>query len=79
MTTKKKELSFENRLSKVEKLIDDLEDGNLPLADALKRYEEGIKTLDALEKELVEATQRLTVLRAQADGTEAEEPLEAEQ
>ena len=79
MTTKKKELSFENRLSKVEKLIDDLEDGNLPLADALKRYEEGIKTLDALEKELAEATQRLTVLRAQADGTEAEEPLEAEQ
>ena len=77
MTAKKKELSFEKRLEKVEDLVNLLEEGNLSLSDALKRYEEGIKTLDELEKELGEATQRLTILRAQADGTEAEEPLEA--
>ena len=77
MTSKKKEPGFEARLEQVETLIGELEAGNLPLAEALDRYEAGVKTLDAIEKELAEATQRLTVLRAQADGTEAEEPLEA--
>ena len=77
MTSKKKEPGFEERLEQVETLIGELEEGSLPLAEALNRYEAGVKALDALEKELAEATQRLTVLRAQADGTEAEEPLEA--
>ncbi|MBR5345392.1 MAG: exodeoxyribonuclease VII small subunit [Clostridia bacterium] len=77
MTAKKKEPGFEERLAQVETLIGELEEGNLPLAEALNRYEAGIKALDAIEKELGEATQRLTILRAQADGTEAEEPLEA--
>ena len=77
MTSKKKEPGFEERLEQVETLIGELEEGSLPLAEALDRYEVGVKALDALEKELAEATQRLTVLRAQADGTEAEEPLEA--
>ncbi len=77
MTAKKKEPGFEERLGQVETLIGELETGNLPLAEALNRYEAGIKALDAIEKELGEATQRLTILRAQADGTEAEEPLEA--
>ena len=77
MTSKKKEPGFEERLEQVETLIGELEEGSLPLAEALNRYEAGVKALDALEKELAEATQRLTVLRTQADGTEAEEPLEA--
>ncbi len=75
---KKKEPGFEERLAQVESLIAALETGNLPLADALNRYEDGIRALDAMEKELAEATQRLTVLRRQPDGTETEEPLEAE-
>ncbi len=78
MTAKKKEPGLEDRLDQVESLIAALETGKLPLAEAMSRYEEGIRALDAVEKELNGAVQRLTVLRAQADGTEAEEPLEAE-
>ena len=48
----------------------------LPLEEALKRYEEGMAALTALEKELTAAQQRLTVLRRAADGTEEEVPLE---
>ena len=78
MTAKKKNPGLEERLEQVEALIASLESGRLPLAEAMKRYEEGISALDAVEKELNEAEQRLTILRAQPDGTEAEEPLEAE-
>lgn len=72
----KKKLTFEEQLAGVEALIGQMESGSLPLEDALKRYEEGMKTLAALEKELLQATQRVTVLRQTADGAEEEIPLE---
>lgn len=72
----KKKLSFEERLAQVEALIGEMESGALPLEDALRRYEEGMSALTALEKELQTAQQRLTVLRRAADGTEEEVPLE---
>ena len=74
----KKKQSFEERLSQVEALIADMESGALGLEEALKRYEEGMEALTALEKELQSAQQRLTVLRTAADGTEEEIPLEVE-
>lgn len=78
MAAKKKQ-TFEERLTQVEALIAEMESGALPLEDALKRYEEGMQALTALEKELLSAQQRLTVLRRAADGTEEEVPLEVEE
>ena len=78
MAAKKKQ-TFEERLTQVEALIAEMEGGALPLEDALKRYEEGMQALTALEKELLSAQQRLTVLRRAADGTEEELPLEVEE
>ena len=77
MAAKKKQ-TFEERLTQVESLIAEMEGGALPLEDALKRYEEGMQALTALEKELLSAQQRLPVLRRAADGTEEEVPLEVE-
>ena len=74
----KKKLTFEERLQQVEALISEMESGALPLEDALRRYEEGMGALSALEKELMSAQQKLTVLRRAADGTEEEVPLEVE-
>lgn len=78
MAAKKKQ-TFEERLSQVEALIGEMESGALPLEDALKRYEEGMQALYALEKELQSAQQKLTVLRRAADGTDEEVPLEVEE
>lgn len=78
MATKKK-LTFEQQLSSVEALIEQMESGALPLEEAMKRYEEGIGMLTAMEKELQQATQRLTVIRQKADGTEEEIPMEEPQ
>ncbi len=75
MAAKKKQ-TFEERLLQVESLIAEMESGAMPLEEALRRYEEGMEALAALEKELQSAQQKLTVLRRAADGTEEEAPLE---
>lgn len=74
----KKKPTFEEQLAAVENLIDRMESGNMPLEESMKRYEEGITMLAAMEKELQTATQRLTVLRKTAAGEE-EIPLEEDE
>ena len=78
MAAKKKQ-TFEERLTQVEALIAEMEGGALPLEDALKRYEEGMQALSALERELQAAQQKLTVLRRAADGSDEEVPLEVDE
>lgn len=71
----KKKLTLEEQLAAVEALIGQLEQGGMSIETSLKRYEEGMQMIAAMEKELAEATQRLTVLRKGAEGEE-EIPLE---
>ena len=72
----KKKRTFEEQLAALEEMIASMEAGGLSLEESLKRYEEGMKLVSALEEELKQAEQRLTVLRQNADGTEDEIPLE---
>ena len=71
----KKKPGFEAQLVALEALIDEMESGGQSLEESLKRYEEGVKLLDSLEKELESAKQRLTVLRQGEYGDDVEEPL----
>ena len=71
----KKKLTFEERLQQVEALIAKMESGEMPLEEAMQQYEAG---LNALEKELTAAQQRLTVLRQQS-GEDVELPMEEQQ
>ena len=59
-------------------MISEMESGTLPLEDSLQHYEQGVLLLGALEKELAQVRQRLTILRTQADGTMTEESVEDE-
>ena len=59
----KKKQGFEAQLAALEQLIDGMESGGLSREESLSRYEEGVKLLASLEKELAQAKQRLTVLR----------------
>ncbi len=43
MVSKKKNFQFEDSLSKLEKLVEEMEDGEFSLEDSLKAFEEGIK------------------------------------
>lgn len=74
----KKKLTFEERLQQVEALIAKMESGEMPLEEAMQQYEAGLNTLNALEKELTAAQQRLTVLRQQS-GEDIEVPMEEQQ
>lgn len=67
MTDNKK--SFEESLQEVQEIITRIEEGKLPLEDSVKQFEEGMKTLAALDEELKEMNRRLTVLQ---DGKEQE-------
>ena len=64
--------SFEAKLQDVQEIITRIEEGKLPLEDSVKQFEEGMKTLSALDEELKDMNRRLTVLQ---DG--GEQPLNA--
>ena len=70
------ELTFEQKLEQVKNVIDGIESGRLPLEEAVRQFEEGLRTLDALEKELESMKRRITVIRENADGSEEEMPVE---
>ena len=74
----KKKLTFEERLQQVEALIAKMESGEMPLEEAMQQYEAGLNALNALEKELTAAQQRLTVLLQQS-GEDIEVPMEEQQ
>lgn len=74
----KKKLTFEERLQQVEALIAKMESGEMPLEEAMQQYEAGLNALNALEKELTAAQQRLTVLRQQS-GEDIEVPMKEQQ
>ena len=56
-------MSFEERLALVQGMTSRIEAGSLPLEDAVKEYEEGMKILSQLDEELSEMNRRLTVLQ----------------
>ena len=74
----KKKLTFEERLQQVEALIAKMESGEMPLEETMQQYEAGLNALNALEKELTAAQQRLTVLRQQS-GEDVELTMEEQQ
>ena len=60
--TKKSAPDFEKALSTLEALVEDLEQGELPLELALKNYEQGIKLARECQLALKQAEQRVKVL-----------------
>jgi len=63
MSRKKPEnLSFEEALEELEKLVAQLEQGDLPLDQALKAYERGVALTHACQQSLEKAEQKVRIL-----------------
>ena len=62
-------LSFEAALGKLENIVDSMEQGEVPLAELLGKYEDGTKLLKICESRLKEAELKIEKLRKQKDGT----------
>jgi exodeoxyribonuclease VII small subunit len=56
------EASFEASLKSLEEAVDQLEVGNLPLSDALRLFEQGLKASNICRSRLEEAKQKVEVL-----------------
>lgn len=60
--SKEKKDSFEQSLARLEKIVEELESGELSLDESLARYEEGAKALQACRALLEAAEKRIEML-----------------
>ena len=57
-----KEVSFEENLEKLKKIVDGLESGNIPLKESMNKFKEGTEIIKQCYKELEEADIGRTIL-----------------
>lgn len=63
---------FEECLQRLEKIVDDLEKGNVPLEQAIKLFEEGVKLSNSCRQELEAAEGKVEILLKQNGKLQAE-------
>ena len=76
MSTEK--MSYEEAIERLNKIVNGLEKGNLPLADSLTLFEEGTALMKRCTELLDQAEQKVAMLRKGADGAPVELPFEEE-
>jgi exodeoxyribonuclease VII small subunit len=72
------EKTFEASLNELEKIVHQLEEGDLSLEESLKLFEQGVKLSRECQQRLAQAERRIEVLLKDADGNPALESLEPE-
>jgi exodeoxyribonuclease VII small subunit len=65
--------TFEMAMKQLEQIVQDLENGDLPLEKAIKKFEEGIKISKYCSEKLDESEKRITLLMRDSDGKIATE------
>ena len=75
--TSKKSINLEKSLADLEALVEELESGDLPLDQAMKKFEEGIKLTRGCQAALKDAEQKVEILLKSAGGAEALEEFDA--
>ncbi len=72
----KKDINLEKSLADLEALVEELESGDLPLDQAMKKFEEGIKLTRGCQAALKDAEQKVEILLKSAGGEERLEDFE---
>jgi exodeoxyribonuclease VII small subunit len=72
------EPSFEKALDKLEKIVEELEDGELTLDETIKKFEEGVKLSRLCEKKLSAAQKKVSLLTKDEKGNLKEMPFAPE-
>ena len=63
------EMKFEDALKRLEKIVEELENGSLSLDESLEKYEEGIKLSKTCSKKLEVARKKVEILLKSEDGS----------
>lgn len=66
---KAEDISYEDALAKLEGLIEAMEEGEVPLADLVAKFEEGNKLLRMCETRLKEAELKIEKLKESSEDT----------
>ncbi|PKN68374.1 MAG: exodeoxyribonuclease VII small subunit [Deltaproteobacteria bacterium HGW-Deltaproteobacteria-12] len=64
---------FEDSLEKLEDIVKKMEAGDLPLEEALKSFEEGIKLIRSCQAKLDEAQRRVEILLGKDDSLQVKQ------
>jgi exodeoxyribonuclease VII small subunit len=66
--------TFEESLKQLEKIVDQLEHGDLPLEESIRIFEEGVRLSTACKQELDAAEGKVQILMKERDGSMRAEP-----
>lgn len=70
------EKKFEEAMGRLEKIVKDLEQGEVSLEDALKGFEEGMKLARFCSDKLEEAEKKVTILVQESGGKNTQVPFD---
>ncbi len=73
-----KQKTFEASLQELEKIVRSLENGDLPLEESLKLFEDGVKISRECQERLNQAERRIEILMKDGEGNPALEVIKAE-
>lgn len=68
--------TFEKSMEQLERIVSELETGELPLETAIKKFEEGMKLSAFCSKKLDETEKKVTILLGHEDGENSEKPFD---
>lgn len=71
-----KEMSFEESLSSLEKIVSQLEEGDLPLEKSLELFEEGVRLSRKCQQKLELAERKIEILVKDSEGGASVEDFE---
>ena len=63
MTVKENDISFEEALKDLEKIVEDLNNGDMELEKAITAYEKGIRLKNICEERLKNAQERIELIQ----------------
>jgi exodeoxyribonuclease VII small subunit len=66
--------TFEQSLKQLERIVQELEDGDLPLEKAIKKFEEGIQLTKFCSQKLDETEKKVSILLKNTEGQVTEKP-----
>ncbi len=73
-----KKQTFESSLQELEKIVRNLENGDLPLEESLKLFEDGVKLSRECQERLNRAERRIEILMKDAEGNPTLEVIKSE-
>ena len=70
--------TFEQSMEKLEQIVQELESGDLPLEEAMEKFEEGIKLSNLCSEKLDETEKKITLLMQNQKGNVLEKPFKSD-